>query len=72
MDKLKPCPKCGGKVRAAYRMPYSYMRCKKCRDILLTIPDTYEQADGMRRIAEIWNNEAAELIAKHGWRADNE
>ena len=59
MEKLKPCPFCGGKAKYIYSMPYNAVQCTKCKVFGKTIVDSYEQADGKTEAIEAWNDRAA-------------
>ena len=57
-ETLKPCPRCGKQAKVRYRMPYTWVQCKKCEMRTGYYVDGYEQQDyesRMQAIAE-WNN----------------
>lgn len=56
LDKLKPCPFCGGKAKYIYRMPYNAVQCTKCRVVGKMIVDSYEQQDGKQEVIKAWNS----------------
>lgn len=55
MDKLKPCPFCGGKAKLIYKMPYSIIGCRECKALGVAVIDSYEQGDSKPKAAEAWN-----------------
>lgn len=55
MEKLKPCPFCGGKAKYIYQMPYNAVQCTKCKVFEKTIFDRYEQQDGKEAAIKAWN-----------------
>lgn len=57
-EELRHCPRCGAAAKVKYKMPYTWVECKKCKLHSELIPDySYEQRDpDSRRLAiEDWN-----------------
>ena len=57
MDNLKPC-KCGSAARIRYRMPYTWVECKKkCGMRTGSFVDGYDQRDlkAERKAVQEWN-----------------
>lgn len=64
MDKLKPCPFCGGKavLEHEYATPgYSYIRCKECGVKGLTFIMKFERSSDQEAI-EAWNRRADNAV----------
>lgn len=55
MEKLKPCPFCGGKAFVRYVMPCSTVQCEKCGASTGVFSDWYEEADGRKEAIDAWN-----------------
>lgn len=60
MEKLKPCPWCGGKGEYRYIPPYNVVKCRKCKSFGLPFVDEYEQQDGKEKAIEAWNRRVFE------------
>ena len=57
MNKLKPCPFCGQKVKIMYKKPQAMITCPECK-LFMARMDWEDEADGRRRLAEAWNRRA--------------
>ena len=55
MDKIKPCPFCGGEASYCYHMELSWVQCSKCRTIGQRYADEREQRDGREKAIAAWN-----------------
>ncbi len=58
MRDLKPCPFCGGRAKARYAKPLSYVQCVNCKTYGLAFCDEYEEADGKEKAIDAWNRRA--------------
>ena len=57
-EELRHCPRCGGAAKIRYRIPFTWVECKKCHLQSETIPDYgCEQRDPESRAIAIedWN-----------------
>lgn len=61
-EMLKKCPICGKDAKVRYRMPYTWVECKKKCLRTGVFADWYEQSDpeARRRAIEEWNKLAKE------------
>lgn len=58
MDRLKPCPFCGGEARLRYFKPLGWVQCKKCGATSAAVSDYYEETDGKEQAVAAWNRRA--------------
>ena len=58
MEELKPCPRCGKQAKVRYKMPYTWVACKKCGLKTGYYVDGYEQCDLESRAEAVkeWNS----------------
>ena len=56
-EEIRHCPACGGTAKVRYKMPYTWVECKRCGLMGAQISDWYEQRDPESRKAAIedWN-----------------
>jgi hypothetical protein len=56
MPTLNLCPRCKGKASYRYKMPFSWVECRKCKCHTEIFEDSYEQQDGKQDSIDAWNN----------------
>jgi len=62
MNKLLPCPFCGGKARWMYLKPIGWVMCKKCGASSAALSDNYEEADCQQEAIAAWNRRTGKDI----------